>query len=363
MQQFQISKSEYSKTRIVDCPAPPLSNGQVRAAIESFSFTANNITYAMVGDMLGYWQFFPPVGKVDPETPWGVLPVWGFATVSESQCVEVSVGDRIFGYFPPATELILEPANISNQRWVDNSAHRQALPPTYNQYSRVKTQPSIDSERSEKEQMLLFPLHMTAYCLYDLLQNAEYFNAEQVIVVSASSKTSIGLAYGLFGDDAAPSVIGLTSDRNKKMVGDLGCYDQEATYTDLSAIDKTKPTAIVDMSGNGELMGQLHQHLGDNMRKTVSVGFTHWEQGAKGEGFIEERSEMFFAPSHIQTRTKELGFDEFDRRSSTYMQSSVAKSRDWLKMTDIAGLKGLQEIFDYVCNGKIAPEAGLIIKL
>ena len=72
---------------------------------------------------------------------------------------------------------------------------------------------------------------------------------------------------------------------------------------------------------------------------------------------------MFFAPSHIETRSKELGFEEFDKRSKTYMDAYVAKSRAWLKMTEISGLEGLQAIFDDVCNGKIAPDSGLIIRL
>jgi hypothetical protein len=47
--------------------------------IDRFAFTANNITYAVVGDQFGYWQFFPPTG--DEVKDWGILPVWGFADV------------------------------------------------------------------------------------------------------------------------------------------------------------------------------------------------------------------------------------------------------------------------------------------
>ena len=49
--------------------------------------------------------------------------------------------------------------------------------------------PSMDAVRA-----LLFPLHITAFCLCDSLAEDSYFGASQVIVVSASSKTAIGLA-------------------------------------------------------------------------------------------------------------------------------------------------------------------------
>ena len=45
------------------------------------------------------------------------------------------------------------------------------------------------------------------------------------------------------------------------------------------------------------------------------------------------------------------------------MNLSIGKSRKWLKMTNINGLTGMQDIFEDVCEGKIAPDAGLIVKL
>lgn len=75
MAQFQIRKDDFLTQRLVplggDTVEPPLAPGQVRLAVDSFSFTANNITYAAAGDMLGYWQFYPPVGE--DSSGWGVL--------------------------------------------------------------------------------------------------------------------------------------------------------------------------------------------------------------------------------------------------------------------------------------------------
>ncbi|MEO1202273.1 MAG: DUF2855 family protein, partial [Pseudomonadota bacterium] len=84
-------------TRVTDSTTPALDEGQVLMAIERFAFTANNISYAVIGERFGYWKFFP----VDAE--WGVIPVWGFAKVVESRHSGVEVGERLYGYWPTGT--------------------------------------------------------------------------------------------------------------------------------------------------------------------------------------------------------------------------------------------------------------------
>ena len=71
-------------------PTPALADGEVLARIDKFALTANNVSYALSGDMIGYWKFFPV------EEPWGIVPVWGFAEVVESRCEAVKVGERFW---------------------------------------------------------------------------------------------------------------------------------------------------------------------------------------------------------------------------------------------------------------------------
>src|SRR3546814_1341431 len=72
--------------------------------------TANNITYAvfgkpsgLFGNDQGYWDFFAPRGAP------GRLPVWGFATVTESAADGVAVGENFYGYYPMASHAVLTP--------------------------------------------------------------------------------------------------------------------------------------------------------------------------------------------------------------------------------------------------------------
>lgn len=360
MTELQTSKSDFNETQIIASPAPKLLDGDVLLAIEHFAFTANNITYAVMGEKLRYWQFFPPHGT-DPDQ-WGLIPVWGFARVTESRNDHIHIGERLFGYLPPADLLKIRPEKISSTSLIDGSAHRADLPPSYNMYRRVDTEAATDST-FDQERMLLSPLYITAFCLHDMLQSNNWFAAEQIVIGSASSKTSIGLAYALIEDPHAPTSIGLTSTRNLPQVETLGLYEQTVAYDQLSAIDATKPTVIVDMSANGEMLGSLHQHLGDNMKFCSNVGLTHWQAQPPGAGFIAERSEMFFAPGHIQQRVKDWGRQGFEQRSADFFARTASNSRSWLKMTTINGLQGLDEIYPAVCSGQIPADQGLIVQL
>lgn len=358
MSEFQTSKTDFSVSRIVESDRPTIGNGEVLAKIERFAFTSNNITYAAMGEQLRYWDFFLPHGDAAQE--WGIIPVWGIAEVIESQSDELPTGERLFGYFPPAHYLTMQPTNISNGSFIDAAAHRQSLPIGYNVYRRVNHEPAYD-QASDNERMLLFVLHLTSFCLYDLLSSNDWYGAQQVVVISASSKTSLGLACGLEADANAPKAIGLTSARNLELLDSLDLYDSVHKYDDLEKIDTSKKTVIVDMAGDSSVLSRLHLHLGDNMKFCSNVGYTHWDKPLSADGIITERSKMFFAPSHIQTRIKEWGNDKWESETRRYITHSCAKSREWMTMTELDGLDGLANIYDDVVNGKVPADVGLIV--
>ncbi|MFK7732484.1 MAG: DUF2855 family protein [Pseudomonadales bacterium] len=360
MAEFQTRKDDYTNCRVIDVAPLTPGPGEIVVNVTKFAFTANNITYAVAADMIGYWQFFPPHG--DDADGWGIIPVWGFAEVSQSEHSNVPVGEKLFGYFPPAGELKMTPGKVTAEAVMDGAAHRAELPPTYNRYRRVNNEADYDSS-VDAELMLLWPLYATSFCLGDALLDNDWYGAEQVVVISASSKTSIGLGYALKNIAGAPPSVGLTSSRNEAFVSGVGVFDSVHSYDALGELDSSKPTAIVDMSGNSELLGVLHEQLGDNMKFTVNVGLTHWDQAAGNDKIIAERSEFFFAPGHIEKRVAEWGPEEFARKSSEFVKSTIEQSSEWLKLTPHQGLGGLSDIYDDVCNGRSAPDEGQIIEL
>ena len=345
-----------TETRIVSGETRALDDGEILTRIDRFALTANNITYGVVGDKLGYWNFFPI------DEGWGIIPVWGFADVVESRHADVDVGERLYGYFPMGTHLVMRPGGLKGARMMDAAPHRIELPVVYNSYVRTNIDELFDASM-EDERMLLFPLYATSFCLYDFLMDNDYFAAAQVIIPSASSKTAIGLAYALKSDVEPHFCVGLTSAGNRKRVEALNLYDEVATYDGLDAIDSSKPSVIVDMSGNGTVLSDLHKLLGDNMKYTSNVGVTHYDANEMGPHFIRERSAMFFAPSHIQKCAQDWGPGEFEKKAYRFWHEASIKSRDWLVIEHQQGMAALTDVYNSLLAGKTPPDKGMIISL
>ncbi|KAG1654396.1 hypothetical protein GQR58_025034 [Nymphon striatum] len=187
---------------------------------------------------------------------WGVIPVWGFATVVASKADDIPVGDRL---------------------------------------------------------------------------DKDWYGAKQILILSASSKTSTGLGYALKRDKDAPTVIGVTSRKNIEIVKGLNIYDQCLTYEEATTIDASIPTVIVDMSGNAKVLAALHIHLGDQMKFTSNK------------------------------RLKDWGPEGFDQKTSAFLVETAAKTKKWLKFKQLNGLHQLAQIHPMVCIGALPPDEGLII--
>ena len=179
-----VSKTDLAATRVRQTPAAPLQSGQVRARVNRFALTSNNITYAAFGDAMHYWDFFPVSG--DDDQGWGRVPVWGFGTVVESACAEVPVGERVYGYWPMASHAVLTPARVTPSGWIDGAAHRAPLPPIYNQYERSSADPFYRAD-TEDLQALLRPLFATSWLIDDFMADSDFFGARTLLLSTASS--------------------------------------------------------------------------------------------------------------------------------------------------------------------------------
>ena len=360
--QFQVEKKLFFNYELAETPAEnrSIEEGQILVKIDRFAYTANNITYAATGDVIRYWEFFPAEG--DAKDRMGVIPVWGFADVIESKAEGIPVGDRIYGYFPPTEHLKMNPIKVQHERFFEGAEHRRTLPMGYNLYRRVNNESNYSRE-FDNDRALLFPLYLTSYCLWDSLQDQSWFGAKQVLVLSASSKTSIGLGYALQRDKESPKAIGVTSTRNLETVKNLGIWDEVTAYDQIDQMDPTIPTVIVDMSGNNEVLVALHNHFGEQMMFTLKVGLTHWAKANPNAGTNNKRSKFFFAPAHIEKRFQDWGPAGFDERVNRFFMEAVQKSKHWLEYNEMDGLEALAKVHPEVCKGTRSPKEGIIIKL
>jgi hypothetical protein len=136
MSDFLVKRDDLRECRVAESEAPELEPGQALLRVDSFGLTANNITYAVMGEAMSYWDFFPAAEG------WGRVPVWGFATVERSEASGVEEGTRIYGYLPPSSYLAVSPVSVENGGFVDGSPHRAALPSAYHRYLATGGDPS-----------------------------------------------------------------------------------------------------------------------------------------------------------------------------------------------------------------------------
>ena len=145
--QMNIVRDDIAQAMIADLPDRAPSSGEVEFAVDLVALTANNITYAalgqktpLLGQDAGYWDFFS-----ERDEP-GHLPVWGFATVTRSAAEGVAEGERFYGYWPLASHAMLAVGHIRDSGFTEASARRAALPAPYNQYTRLTRLPDHRDE-------------------------------------------------------------------------------------------------------------------------------------------------------------------------------------------------------------------------
>src|SRR3984893_16722146 len=213
---FIVARNDLQQCKLIETHLPDataLPEEALLIKIDRFAFTANNITYAVLGDQLKYWQLFPA-----PED-FGNIPVWGFGDVIASNYPDIAVGERLFGYFPMATHLVIEAADVGKRSVRDAAAHRQSVAPVYNAYARVSGDPAFAGRQGDY-QALLRPLFMLSFLVDDFLNENAFYGARSVMLSSASSKTAFGLAHLLRLREGI-KVIGLTSAANTDFVKSL----------------------------------------------------------------------------------------------------------------------------------------------
>ncbi len=354
---FEVRKDAFATTRFVEGAAPgDLEPGQVRLRVDKFALTANNVSYALSGDMLGYWRFFPT-----EEEGWGRVPVMGYGDVIASRHPDVSEGTRCFGFYPMSRTLTIEPGSVSEHGIIDGAAHRAGLAPAYAQYNPTSNDAGY-REELEDATILMRGLFLTSFLAEDALEDHALHGAESVLITSASSKTSIALGFQVKKRGHARAV-GLTSARNLDFVKGLGCYDEVITYDGLSNLDPSSPAGIVDMAGNGDVTSRLHHHFGDNLKFDCTIGATHWESDRSGGELPGAKPEFFFAPAQIQKRSAEWGPAKFQETLGTGWQAFADWSQGWLQVERAEGRDALEAAWANAVAGSVSPNSGIVRSL
>jgi NADPH:quinone reductase-like Zn-dependent oxidoreductase len=352
-QQFLVNKNDLADTRWVESAAPEASTaGDLVVRINNFALTANNITYAVAGDSMQYWDFFPATEG------WGQIPVWGFGTVTASAHPDVPVGQRLYGYYPMASHLKIQAERVTKDGLIDAAEHRSHLARVYNQYQRAGQANASD----DAAQMLYRPLYMTSFVLDDFVSRSNFFGAQDVLLTSASSKTSLGLAF-LLHKRGGCNVVGLTSAKNKAFVESLGCYHQVKTYDEITTLDANRTAMVVDMAGNGNTLAAVHNHYDAQLKYSCLVGATHWNARSGAKGMAGPKPELFFAPSHIEQRTKDWGPGGLQERFQGAWNSFTEAAARWIEVQQVQGEADIATVYQRLLKDDVNPAQGFILNV
>ena len=369
---------------------PQLADRELALRVEAFALTTNTMTYAVTGDSLGYWRFYPA------DDGWGRIPAWGYAQVVASAHPEIAVGERLFGYVPMSSHARMlatkvQPGALPGSL-IDASPHRRSLPPAYNFYRRLGTAlvPLTDDEALRA---VLDPLFFTSFLIDDLIAERGWDCGDAIVITSASSKTAIGTAFLLHARRPTARIVGLTSPRNRGFVEQLGLYDEVVEYAQLA--EPGEPSArepaarvaarfpgdrisVIDFAGDAAPIARLSAALGPRLGHVLHVGATH--AGAGGSLTLPAATspreanpreanpreagprEGFFAPSRIADRAKHWGPAELEARHDAAWTRFLPFARSTIRLERITGPDALGALYDELATRGLSPDRGCFIQ-
>lgn len=374
---LEIRRRSIGEAEVHTEPLVELREGEIRLRIDRFAVTANNVSYAGAGDLLGYWDFYP---SGDPAT-WGRVPAVGYAEVVESHQPDIALGGRYHGWFPMAEYVTID-ATATRDGFRDDGAHRHAHAPIYRAYTRTDLDPfdpralGDAAPDGEDRHALLRVLFLTGFLADAFVADsggatsehggtaAPCFGADQVVVLSASSKTAIGYAQ-CAAPRASLSVTGLTSAANAEFVRSLGCYDRVVTYDRIDDDEAGVPltdSVVVDMAGNPDVLAAVHRRLGDRVRYSMMIGKSHHDATPSPTAgpLPGSAPQFFFAPTELQRLVDLWGVGEYRRRTAEATQAFVDGSRSWMRLDHRGGPDGPASAWASVIAGEVPPDVGVI---
>ena len=358
---IDIAREDIAQATLVAEVEGDMADGTVECAIDLVALTANNVTYAALGQRMpslgkdaGYWDFF---GERDAP---GRLPVWGFATVTRSRVVGIAAGERVYGYWPLASHVVLRPERVRESGFVDATPRRAALPAAYNSYVRVAA--LGDHREADHDWWPIYrPLFLTGWLIADQFADEGDYGVDTVVVSGASSKTAIGFAQAMRAREAAVRMVALASARSADFTRETGLYDEVVEYGDVAGIAAAGRVALVDFAGNPAATRAVHDHFGDALAIDLLVGITHWDAERGGAPLPGPKAVEFCAPGRMQKRGQDWGAAEFRARTEAAWLGFMETAKRLTRIDRREGGAAALSAYRDAVAGRIDPRAGMVI--
>ncbi|MDQ3715088.1 MAG: DUF2855 family protein [Actinomycetota bacterium] len=337
-----------------------LQGGSVLVRVEAVAFTANTLTYGLLGEQLRYWDFFPTA-----RPGWGCLPAWGTGRVLDSAAAELAPGSRVQGLLPIATHCLLTPVRVTSSSLRDGSQHRRGLPSAYQHYDRLAaatpgTAPPTDDEALAA---LLRPLFVLGFLLASQLrESTRATESATVVLTSASSKTAQAVAQQLQGSDLR--VVGLTALAHVAACAATGLFTTVLSYPGAETLGQHAadgPLVMVDMAGDASLRDRLRAAVPERAVRTVLVGAAH---RAPGKTLVATPGEeVFSAVEQLRRLTHHLGPDEFRGRQERAWRAYLDSARQPVRLLYAHDPTSIERAYSEVLHGRCHPGHGHVLRM
>ena len=264
----------------------------------------------------------------------------------------------MFGYVPASNAFIAKKVSTAGIAFRDNADYRAGLSPFYNTYIFTTDDPAYQSD-SEAQQMLFRPLFATGWWLADLVTRHPG-KITSALITSASSKTSLAMAWSLNAKDNPIETIGLTSSGNIAFTEGTGVYARTVDYNDIAQMSVAAPTSLTDMRGSPQIREAVHARLEKELALSTMVGAAEWESKPSSNPVAGVQPDFFFAPDYIAQRVKEEG-PAITNEMNTDLVRFYEASKAFITPQTSNGSGAIDMAWTDCVEGRVSPDAGLIL--
>ncbi|KAK2764465.1 hypothetical protein FQN54_009160 [Arachnomyces sp. PD_36] len=418
-----LEKADYRKQHLVklpdSLPAPPLGESQVRIRSSIISLTVNNITYAKLGDALGWWNvWLPPPSLPEPYTDtskYGRVSAWGYCTVIDSTISSLPVGSKLYGYLPIATlpeVLDLQESADAPGYYTENSPHRQHLFPIYNRYIKP---PLAGLTPDGNEQSMAFEsiMHISFETEFNLnrhvfswdparpfiqpglgMPNNPEWTAENadlkdavVVILAASGKNALAFAYNLKHNRPSahkPSkVIAVGSEPSLPFLTSTNLHDNAFPYSfingsnpnlksDLGITSPSTKIAILNFGARGDSATEWAGALANLTTTKLTLVAIGSDPAVTEPSVLAARMAKNAEQGWVRMNasgTKELSmkmlgekgyFEQLGKEWDGFMKDRETLGLE-IELGD--GMDGVGKGWDRLTEGRVESKTGLVFKL
>jgi len=420
-----LSLTNYTTHHLVSLtpkPLTPLPPSSLRLRTKILSLTTNNLSYARIGHLMGWYDTYPLPSTTQPPyndpTKYGRVAAWGYAEILESTVEGIEKGMSVYGYLPSSTEWDdvtigrardARDGSVIQDQIVVVDAHRQHLWKLYNRYRVCSPLPQLASKIDGEDQLGWVALMMGPFtvghnlCHYVFAWQGDEEESQKrrihptgngewsaedadlggatVVLLNASGKTASCFAYALRNcrpvDHQPDRIIGVGSKASIDAIKRTEWYDTVALYDDFDdtvkqiKISGTSRTLLFDFGArpgaNANWWSALSS-LEPNIRFTlVTVGGEVAPQDPeKATQRLADRASLNIVnASLLQEKGIEVAGEQYFKDSYTAFEAFWARARDlgMLKLKWGEGLDDWDRGWELLCRDEVRADVGLVYNI